>query len=72
MDILEIFSISILRTPIQKFILAGESKRAWAVWLAAAVDDRSRVAGIVPILYDGLNIQAVNFYLFFVLKLNSN
>jgi PhoPQ-activated pathogenicity-related protein len=40
---------------INKFILAGASKRGWAVWLAALSDDR--VEAIVPINIDVLNTQ---------------
>jgi PhoPQ-activated pathogenicity-related protein len=59
MDIFEIFAINALRIPIQKFVLAGESKRGWATWLAGALDDRDRVAAIVPIVFNGLNMHIV-------------
>lgn len=59
MDILEIFAINTLRMPIHKFVLSGESKRGLVTWLAGAVDDRDRVAGIIPIVFDGLNMHAV-------------
>ncbi len=38
-----------------RFLLAGASKRGWAVWLAALED--SRVEAIVPIVIDVLNTQ---------------
>jgi PhoPQ-activated pathogenicity-related protein len=41
---------------LEGVILAGESKRGWAAWLAAAVD--SRVKGIIPIVCDFLNVRA--------------
>ena len=40
---------------INDFILAGASKRGWTAWLAAATDPR--VAGIVPIVFDALNLE---------------
>ncbi|WP_162298294.1 PhoPQ-activated protein PqaA family protein [Candidatus Aquarickettsia rohweri] len=39
---------------IQEFILAGASKRGWAIWLAALED--SRVSAIIPIVIDILNV----------------
>lgn len=41
---------------LEGVILAGESKRGWAIWLAAAID--SRVKGIIPIVCDFLNVRA--------------
>ncbi|XP_071814494.1 autocrine proliferation repressor protein A-like isoform X3 [Apostichopus japonicus] len=41
---------------IQRFLLCGASKRGWAAWLTAAVDDR--VIGLMPLVLDSLNMQA--------------
>ena len=41
---------------IDRFVLAGASKRGWTAWTAAAVD--RRVAAVVPVVIDLLNIEA--------------
>lgn len=40
---------------IDKFVLAGASKRGWTAWTAAAVD--RRVVAIIPLVIDLLNIE---------------
>ncbi|MEO6908559.1 MAG: PhoPQ-activated protein PqaA family protein, partial [Abditibacteriaceae bacterium] len=42
--------------PITKFIVGGASKRGWTTWLVAAED--KRVIGIVPMVYNNLNLPA--------------
>jgi PhoPQ-activated pathogenicity-related protein len=41
---------------IGRFVLAGASKRGWTAWTAAAID--RRVAAVVPVVIDLLNIEA--------------
>ena len=42
---------------IDEFVVAGGSKRAWTTWLVGVVD--RRVIGIIPLVIDALNTEAI-------------
>jgi PhoPQ-activated pathogenicity-related protein len=56
MDVLQAFGKKNWHTSIDKFIVAGASKRGWTAWLTAAVD--KRVSAIAPVVIDVLNMRA--------------
>ncbi len=56
MNALQEWSAKDGKTKITRFIVSGSSKRGWTTDLVAAADPR--VVGIVPIVYDNLNIPA--------------
>ena len=56
MDVLHAFGKKEWSAPIDKFIIAGASKRGWTTWLTAAVD--KRVGAIAPVVIDVLNMRA--------------
>jgi PhoPQ-activated pathogenicity-related protein len=55
MDVLQAFGKKEWGAPIDKFIVAGASKRGWTTWLTAAVDQRVRA--IAPVVIDTLNMR---------------
>jgi PhoPQ-activated pathogenicity-related protein len=55
MDVLQAFGKKDWHTSIDKFIVAGASKRGWTTWLTAAVD--KRVSAIAPVVIDVLNMR---------------
>ena len=56
MDAVQEFVRERWQIPIERFTLAGASKRGWTSWLTAAVD--ARVASVAPMAIDMLNLQA--------------
>jgi PhoPQ-activated pathogenicity-related protein len=56
MDILQVFGKQEWSAAIDKFIVAGASKRGWTAWLTAAVD--KRVGAVAPVVIDVLNMRA--------------
>lgn len=54
MDVIETFSEQTLGTKVEKFLVAGGSKRGWTTWTTGALDDR--VVAIAPIVIDMLNV----------------
>jgi PhoPQ-activated pathogenicity-related protein len=58
LDMLEaVFPQYISNTPINKFLVAGASKRGWTTWLVGAVEAAhgNRIQAIAPIVLDALN-----------------
>ena len=56
MDVLQAFGSKEWSASIDKFIVAGASKRGWTAWLTAAVD--KRVGAVAPVVIDVLNMRA--------------
>src|SRR5579872_3220757 len=57
MDALQAWAGKESLPPLKRFIVTGASKRGWTTWLTAAIGD-SRVKGIIPMVYDNLNLPA--------------
>lgn len=54
MDLVSEYSAEILEAPVDRFVVTGLSKRGWATWTTAIVDER--VVAIAPIVIDILNV----------------
>jgi len=55
MDVVQEISAD-LNKPVDSFVVAGASKRGWATWTTAIVDDR--VIAIIPVVIDVLNVES--------------
>lgn len=56
MDTVQAYAKQEHQESIEKFVVAGASKRGWTTWLTAAVDPR--VTAIAPMVIDMLNMKA--------------
>ncbi|HLK57079.1 MAG TPA: PhoPQ-activated protein PqaA family protein [Chthonomonadaceae bacterium] len=56
LDTLQVFRRAQQAEPPHRFVVTGASKRGWTTWLTAVVD--KRVVGIIPQVYDNLNLMA--------------
>ncbi|MGD9498293.1 MAG: PhoPQ-activated protein PqaA family protein, partial [Armatimonadota bacterium] len=57
MDAIEQYPQGAWETPVSGFITTGGSKRGWTTWFTGAVVPE-RLKGIVPMVYDNLNLAA--------------
>jgi len=56
MDTVQAYTLKEHNEKIEKFVVAGASKRGWTTWLTGAVDPR--VTAIAPMVIDMLNMKA--------------
>ena len=55
MDTVQAYAQKEHQQKVEKFVVAGASKRGWTTWLSGAVD--KRVVGIAPMVIDMLNMK---------------
>eukprot|EP01013_Petalomonas_cantuscygni_P008288 TRINITY_DN21004_c0_g1_i1.p1 TRINITY_DN21004_c0_g1~~TRINITY_DN21004_c0_g1_i1.p1 ORF type:complete len:562 (-),score=146.05 TRINITY_DN21004_c0_g1_i1:753-2339(-) len=64
LDTLEAFAKSTFGVTVDRFAVAGASKRGWVTWLVGAVAPPGRVIAIMPLVLDILNLTAVMHHQF--------
>jgi PhoPQ-activated pathogenicity-related protein len=57
MDAMQAYARQQLHCRLERFVLAGASKRGWTAWLTAATGD-PRIQAIAPLVFDTLNLPA--------------
>lgn len=55
MDTVQSYACEAYDATVENFVLTGASKRGWAAWVTAAVDDR--IVGVIPVVMDVLNFN---------------
>ena len=59
MDAMTEFMEDTYGTTLEKFIFTGLSKRGWTTWLMGGMDQKKRVEGIIPVVWDAINFPSI-------------
>ncbi len=57
MDMIEAYTANEWERPVRDFVATGASKRGWTTWFTGVIAD-PRLRGIVPMVYDNLDLPA--------------